>query len=54
MKIKQFYYSFTLFKILPKDVADHFNFTYPIEDDWNMAKYPKHVRDLPSDAKEIF
>ncbi|MEH7460324.1 aminoglycoside 6-adenylyltransferase [Bacillus sp. JJ1127] len=43
-----------LFRILSKDVAEHFNFTYPIDDDRNMTKYLKHVRNLPSDAKEIF
>ncbi|EEM08137.1 aminoglycoside adenylyltransferase [Bacillus pseudomycoides] len=43
-----------LFRILSKGVAEHFNFTYPIDDDRNMTKYLKHVRNLPSDAKEIF
>lgn len=43
-----------LFRILSKDVAEHFNFTYPIDDDRNMTKYLTHVRNLPSDAKEIF
>lgn len=43
-----------LFRILSKDVAEHFNFTYPIDDDRNMIKYLKHVRNLPSDANEIF
>ncbi|MBM7716220.1 hypothetical protein JOC94_003240 [Bacillus thermophilus] len=43
-----------LFRILSKDVAKHFQFTYPMNDDRNMIQYLKHVRDLPSDAKEIF
>ncbi|MFK4292419.1 aminoglycoside 6-adenylyltransferase [Bacillus sp. RC250] len=43
-----------LFRFLSKDVAEHFHFTYPIDDDRNMTKYLKHVRNLPSDAKEIF
>lgn len=43
-----------LFRILSKDVAEHFHFTYPIDDDRNMTNYLKHVRNLPSDAKEIF
>ncbi|MGH1093677.1 aminoglycoside 6-adenylyltransferase [Bacillus mycoides] len=52
--MKKLYYLFTLFRILSKDVAEYFNFTYPIDDDRNMTKYLKHVRNLPSDAKEIF
>jgi len=43
-----------LFRILAQDVAQHFNFTYPIQDDHNMMKYLNHVRTLPSNAKEIF
>ena len=43
-----------LFRILSQDVANHFGFEYPIEDDINMTKYLKHVRSLPTDAKEIF
>lgn len=43
-----------LFRILSIDVAKHFHFTYPMNDDRNMTQYLKHVRDLPSDAKEIF
>ncbi|WP_062047118.1 aminoglycoside 6-adenylyltransferase [Bacillus sp. JCM 19034] len=43
-----------LFRILSQDVAKHFQFTYPIEDDKNMTKYLKDVRDLPINAKEIY
>ncbi len=43
-----------LFRILSQDVAEHFNFTYPIKDDRNMTKYLKHVRKLPSNANEIY
>ncbi len=32
-----------LFRILSQDVAEHFNFTYPIDDDKNMTKYLKDV-----------
>jgi aminoglycoside 6-adenylyltransferase len=42
-----------LFRILASDVADNLSFTYPINDDMNMTKYLKHVRNLPFDAKEI-
>ncbi|HFK1749273.1 aminoglycoside adenylyltransferase [Bacillus thuringiensis] len=42
-----------LFRTLAEDVADNLLFTYPIDDDVNMTKYLKHVRNLPSDAKEI-
>ncbi|GAM12325.1 aminoglycoside 6-adenylyltransferase [Mesobacillus selenatarsenatis] len=42
-----------LFRTLAKDVADHLLFTYPIDDDKNMTKFLKHVRNLPSDAEEI-
>lgn len=43
-----------LFRILSQDVAEHFNFTYPIDDDRNMTKYLRNVRNLPSNAKEIY
>lgn len=42
-----------LFRTLAEDVADNLLFTYPIDDDKNMTKFLKHVRYLPSDAKEI-
>lgn len=43
-----------LFRVLSQDVGNHFGFTYPMEDDINMTKYIKAVRDLPQDAKCIF
>ena len=43
-----------LFRILSEDVGEHFNFTYPINDDINMTKYLKAVRNLPHNATKIF
>ncbi|MNP75697.1 Streptomycin adenylyltransferase [compost metagenome] len=43
-----------LFRILAKDVAKHFQYTFNAKEDANMTKYLKHVRELPVDAKEIF
>ncbi len=43
-----------LFRTLAKEVAAHLLFTYSMDDDINMTKYLKHVRKLPSNAKEIF
>ena len=43
-----------LFRILSQEVADHFNYMYPINDDIKMTKYLMTVRDLPSNATEIF
>ena len=43
-----------LFRILARDVADHFDFTYPLVDDQNMMHYLQRVRNLPADAVEIF
>lgn len=42
-----------LFRILGKEVGDHFGFTYPTKDDENMIRYLKAVRLLPPDAKNI-
>ena len=41
------------FEISAKDVVEHFNFIYPLQDDRNMTTYLKQIRDLPPDAKEI-
>lgn len=43
-----------LFRVVSKDVANHFGYTYPMEDDINMTKYLKTVRDLPKDSNSIF
>ncbi|MDG5788585.1 aminoglycoside 6-adenylyltransferase [Evansella sp. AB-P1] len=43
-----------LFRILGEEVARRFNFTYPIDDHRNMIRYLEHIRNLPSDANEIY
>ncbi|MEJ3721452.1 aminoglycoside 6-adenylyltransferase [Paenibacillus polymyxa] len=43
-----------LFRTVAKDVAVHFLFVYPLDDDINMTEYLIHLRCLPSDATEIF
>ncbi|MGM0901728.1 MAG: aminoglycoside 6-adenylyltransferase [Bacillota bacterium] len=43
-----------LFRLLAKDVAENLSFTYPVDDDKNMTNYLKYVRNLPSNAKEIY
>lgn len=43
-----------LFRILGREVAKEFDFTYPEQDDLNMTRYLEHVRQLPFDAKEIY
>ncbi|AKG33338.1 aminoglycoside 6-adenylyltransferase [Paenibacillus durus] len=43
-----------LFRILAKEVAEHFQYTYEIKDDVNMTNYLRRVRELPVDAKGIF
>ncbi|WHY87175.1 aminoglycoside 6-adenylyltransferase [Neobacillus novalis] len=42
-----------LFRSLAKGVADNLLFAYPMDDDKNITEYLKHIRNLPSDAKEI-
>ncbi|MFD2629464.1 aminoglycoside 6-adenylyltransferase [Oceanobacillus kapialis] len=43
-----------LFRVLAKDVAVHFRFTYPVEDDRNMMAYLAQVRNLSADAEGVF
>lgn len=43
-----------LFRILSLDVAERFDFTYPINDDKNMTIYLKAVSRLSSSAKKIY
>lgn len=43
-----------LFRILAKDVAEYFQYTYNAKEDVNMTQYLKHVRELPVDAKGIY
>ncbi len=40
-----------LFRLLGKEVAEAFHFTYPEQDDRNMITYLQHVRELPTDAE---
>jgi aminoglycoside 6-adenylyltransferase len=37
-----------------KDVAEFFKYIYAVNDDENMTKYLKHVRELPVDANGIY
>ncbi|MUK89501.1 aminoglycoside 6-adenylyltransferase [Ornithinibacillus sp. L9] len=48
------FFACDLFRVLSQDVAKHFNWSYPLEDDENMTSFIKHGRDLPADAKEIY
>ncbi|MBA9084960.1 aminoglycoside 6-adenylyltransferase [Fontibacillus solani] len=43
-----------LFRVLAKDVAEYFRYSYNAKDDANMTNYFKHVRELPIDAKSIY
>jgi len=43
-----------LFRILSRDVAAHFNFTYPIKDDYHITQYLSHIQKLPADAQRIY
>lgn len=43
-----------LFRRSAQEVADHFQYEYPIEDDQRVTNYLKHVRALPPNATEIF
>ena len=43
-----------LFRQVALTVADHFNFSYPHDDDARVTAYLKHVRDLPKDAPTIY
>lgn len=43
-----------LFRILAKELAEHFSFTYQEDEDINMTMYLKKVRELPRDADGIF
>lgn len=43
-----------LFRVLSKEVASHFSFSYPSDDDRNMTEYLQHVRTLPRDANGIY
>lgn len=43
-----------LFRAIAQEVADYFQYTYPVRDDRNMTDYVKHVRAMSADAKEIY
>jgi aminoglycoside 6-adenylyltransferase len=43
-----------LFRRVAKEVAGHFHFTYPEQDDRNVTNYLHHIRKLPIDAEAIY
>ena len=43
-----------LFRRIAIQVADHFGFTYPYNDDQRVTAHLEHVRNLPQDAKEMY
>jgi aminoglycoside 6-adenylyltransferase len=43
-----------LFRILAIQVAAHFGYDYPHDDDARVSVHLKHVRTLPGDAKEMY
>lgn len=43
-----------LFRIAARQVAAHFGFAYPEEDDRRVSAHLRHVRSLPEDAAEIY
>jgi aminoglycoside 6-adenylyltransferase len=43
-----------LFRLVSRNVADHFGFEYPLVDDQNVSAHLEHVRKLPKDAKEMY
>jgi aminoglycoside 6-adenylyltransferase len=43
-----------LFRRTAKSVADHFGFTYPAGEDQRVTAHLLHVRNLPSDAEEMY
>jgi aminoglycoside 6-adenylyltransferase len=43
-----------LFRVAANQVAEHFGFDYPSDDDEKVSAHLKHVRSLPKDAKEIY
>jgi aminoglycoside 6-adenylyltransferase len=42
-----------LFRGVAKDVAKHFGFEYPEQDDKNVTDYLQRIRSLPADSKTI-
>jgi aminoglycoside 6-adenylyltransferase len=43
-----------LFRDTAREVAVHFGFTYPQEEDDNVSAHLRHVRELPREAKEMY
>ncbi|MDN3955203.1 aminoglycoside 6-adenylyltransferase [Sporolactobacillus laevolacticus] len=43
-----------LFRTIAKQVADHFGYTYPEDDDRRVFAYLKHVHQLPAGATEVY
>ncbi|MBL8026837.1 MAG: aminoglycoside 6-adenylyltransferase [Fibrobacteres bacterium] len=45
---------FDLFREVAINVANHYGFTYPYDDDKRVSAHLKHVRGLPKDAKAVY
>lgn len=43
-----------LFRCVAREVASHFHYTYPEQDDSRVTGYLEHIRKLPRDAKVIY
>lgn len=43
-----------LFRIMGKEVSEHFGFEYPYGEDERVTAHLKYVKDLPRDAKEMY
>jgi aminoglycoside 6-adenylyltransferase len=43
-----------LFRKVATNVANHFEFEYPYDDDKNVTAYLQRIRNLPKDAEEIY
>ncbi|HEY9088598.1 MAG TPA: aminoglycoside 6-adenylyltransferase [Anaerolineaceae bacterium] len=43
-----------LFRAAAAEVAAHFGYAYPLEDDRRVTAHLEHVRHLPKDAKEMY
>jgi aminoglycoside 6-adenylyltransferase len=43
-----------LFRVVARQVADHFGFDYPQGDDEKVSAHLRHVRSLPRDAQEMY
>jgi aminoglycoside 6-adenylyltransferase len=43
-----------LFRRVGRQVADHFHYSYPDEEDAKVTAYIRHIRNLPKDAETIY